>query len=245
MLSVIIITKNEAKNIRRCLQSVSWADEIIVLDAGSSDTTIDIAKEYTQNVFVTDWLGYGVQKQRALEHAVGDWVLNVDADEVVDELLQQEIRQAMLTATAEAYRIPIRMCFYGKQLRFSSCPKRHIRLFKRERARYSQDIVHEKIILLPQTKVAQLAMPLLHYSFHDLTHAVDKMNKYSSYSANIRRQNEQTTKFLLVFFGSLWMFVRCYILQRGFLDGKEGWILAALNAQGSLYRGLKQLYPDQ
>lgn len=245
MLTVIIIVKNEERNIRLCLESVRWADEVIVLDSGSTDNTVAIAREFTENVFVTDWQGYGIQKQRALSHASGDWVLNLDADETVDARLQNEIVRVMALPTIDAYRIPIQMYFYGKALRFSSSPKRHIRLFKRAGACFSNDIVHEKIILPKDAQIGRLTTPIMHHSFQDVSHALSKINRYSSYSAKIRIKNNNKTNFVKILMGSSWMFFRAFILQRGFMDGKEGFLFALFNAQGSFYRGIKQLYPDQ
>lgn len=245
MLSVIIIAKNESKNIRRCLESVRWADEIIVLDSGSEDDTVAIAKEYTQKVVETDWQGYGIQKQRALVLATGDWVLNLDADESVSEALKQAILTVISKNQADAYRIPIRMCFYGKSLRFSSSPKRHARLFKRENAHFSPDIVHEKIILPANAIIGKLNIPIMHHSFQDVSHALYKLNRYSSYSARIKQDQHKKPSLIKTCISTLWMFIRCYILQLGFMDGKAGLLFAVLNAQGSWYRGIKQLYPDQ
>ncbi|WED41838.1 glycosyltransferase family 2 protein [Legionella cardiaca] len=244
MLSVIIIAKDEEANIKRCLKSVQWADEIIVLDSGSSDNTVAIAKEFTQHVYCTDWQGYGVQKQRALSYATGDWILNLDADESVDGQLQEIIQQAIKNNEVDAYRIPICMNFYGKLLRFSSSPSRHIRLFKRDGARYSDDIVHEKVVLPSTAKVGRLKRAIQHHSFQDVSHALYKINKYSSYSAKIRIERQQSPKFAKILLGTSWMFFRCYILQRGFLDGKAGFLFAVLNAQGTFFRGIKQLYRD-
>lgn len=244
MLSVVIIAKNEAVNIARCLKSVQWADEIIVFDSGSNDNTVAIAKTFTPHVVETDWQGYGIQKQRALLHAKGDWVLNLDADEAVSDDLKNLIIQAMMLDKADAYRIPIQMFFYGKPLRFSSSPKRHIRLFKRKNAKYSQDIVHEKIILPENARIERFNVPIEHHSYRDISHALFKMNRYSSYSAKISLNNQKKMTILKALTGSWWMFFRCYILQRGFLDGKAGLIFSVLNAQGSWYRGIKQLYPD-
>lgn len=245
MLSVIIIAKNEAANIGRCLQSVHhFADEIIVLDSGSNDATMAIARQYTDKVFATDWQGYGIQKQRALALATGDWVLNLDADESVDLKLKSAIEQAIRSDEADAFRIPIRQNFYGKPLRYSSSPSRHIRLFKREGARYSEDIVHEKVVLPDNWRVKQIKQAICHYSYQDLSHALYKVNRYSSYSAKIRIKNKKAPSFIKVLAASGWMFFRSYVLQRGFLDGKEGLVFAFLNAEGAFYRGMKQLYPD-
>ena len=127
-----------------------------------------------------------VQKQRALLKATGDWVLNLDADESVSDELQQEIiSEAMVSNTADAFRIPIQMNFYNQPLKYSSSPKRHIRLFKRDNAHYSNDIVHEKIVLSEGARIGKIKNSIMHHSFKDVSHALYKMNKYSSYSAKI------------------------------------------------------------
>lgn len=244
MLSVIIIAKNEAATIRRCLEAVRWADEIIVLDSGSEDATVAIAREYTPHVFQTNWEGFGVQKQRALDKASGDWILNLDADEVITESLRDEILVAVSRDQKGGFRVPIRMCFYGKALRFSAGPKRHIRLFKRMGARFSNDLVHEKILLPEGSRIGRLTNPILHHSFRDVSHALTKMNLYSSYSARIRIEANKRHSLIQTVLSSLWLFFRCYVLQLGFLDGKPGLVLALFQAQGSWYRGIKQLYRD-
>lgn len=243
-LSVIIITKNEEANIRTCLESIFFANEIIILDSGSTDKTLSIALEYTPNVFSTDWLGYGIQKQKALSKATGDWVLNLDADESLSTDLKQEIIEAMSANNADAYRIPIQMMFYNQPLKYSASPKRHIRLFKRLNANYSDDIVHEKIKIPTYFKVAKLKHPILHHSYKDLSHVLYKLNKYSSYSAKIRIESGKKMSLFKVVLSTSWMFGRCFILQRGFLDGKLGFLFALISAQGTFYRGMKQIYPD-
>ena len=244
-LSVIIIAKNEADNIRRCLESVAFADEIILLDSGSTDDTVAIARRYTSRVYETDWQGYGVQKQRALAYATGDWVLNLDADEFVTPELKTIILSAIKKPMVDAYRVPIRMFFYGKPQRFCSSPKRHVRLFKREGARYSDDLVHEKIILPENVKIQQIKLPILHHSFRDIRHALHKLNLYSSYSAKIALSRQKNMSLSKTISSTLWMFFRTYILQGGFLNGRAGLFFALYHAQGSWYRGMKQLYPDK
>lgn len=244
MLTVIIISKNEEANIERCLKSVSFADEIIVLDSGSTDNTVEIAKKYTDQVVITDWPGYGIQKQRALAKANGDWVLNLDADESVSEELQHEIKHAMRSDKADAYRIAIQMIFYNKPLKYSNSPKRHIRLFKREKAQYSKDIVHEKILLPAGARIAKIKQAIRHHSFQDISHVLYKLNKYSSYSAKIRIENKKEVGFTRILLGTGWMFFRCFIVQRGFLDGQAGFLFALFGAQGAFYRGVKQMYQD-
>lgn len=245
MLTVIIISKNEEANIGRCLRSVHFADEIIVLDSGSTDNTVAIAKEFTDKVFSTDWQGYGVQKQRALAMATGDWVLNLDADESVSTALEKEIKEAMTSNQADAYRMSIQMIFYNQVLKYSASPTRHIRLFKRENAHYSDDIVHEKVVIPATARIGKLTSPIIHHSFKDLSHVLYKMNKYSSYSAKIRIENKKPAGFIRTLCSSGWMFARCFLLQRGFLDGRAGLLFALFSAQSSFYRGMKQLYKDR
>lgn len=246
MLSVIIITKNEEHNIERCLQSVKWAEEIIVVDSGSTDKTVELAKNYTDRVYeYLDWQGYGVQKQRALDHARGEWILNLDADEVVSQSLCHELKQLMDSGLYDACRVPIQMNFYNKPLYYSSSPQRHNRLFKRAGARFSSDLVHEKILLPGETRFGSARNSLMHHSFKDVSHALYKLNRYSSYTAASRLANKKSTSFSYVLFGATWMFLRCYFFQLGFLDGKPGFFMAAYNAQGTFYRGIKQLYPDK
>lgn len=245
MISVIIIVKNEELNIERCLESVKWADEIIVLDSGSTDQTVKLAQKYTNKIFLTDWPGYGIQKQRALSYASYDWVLSIDADEVVSAALQQEIIHTVASNEADACQIPNRMVFYNKILRHSCCSHTKIRLFKKEGAYFSPDLVHEKVILPKNSRVKQLQAHMLHYSFRDLTHMIYKMNRYASYTAQMRITEKKGMSLTKSFLKAGWMFFRCYIIQLGFMDGKAGVVLATLNAQGSLYRGLKQLYPDK
>lgn len=245
MLSVIIITKNEAHNIRSCLESIAWADDIVVVDSGSDDDTVNIAKEFTSNVFEAGWQGYGVQKQRALDKAKGDWILNLDADETVSPCLKDKIIDVMKGDDVDGYRIPIQMYFYNKPLRFSASPSRHVRLFKRAGARFSNDIVHEKILLPDGAKIKQLSQVIQHNSFQDVSHALYKINKYSSYTAKTRIINNKKSSFIKTLFGSGWMFFRCYILQLGFLDGTAGFLLSYFHAQGTFYRGIKQIYKDK
>lgn len=244
MLSVIIIVKNEALNLARCLESVKWATEIIVLDSGSTDNTVEIAKLYTDKVFVTDWPGYGIQKQRALNHATQNWVLNLDADETVSVAVKKDIEKAMLEDKATAYQIPIWLHFYGRTLKYSMSPKNHIRLFKREGVRYTENIVHESIVLPENVRIGRLKSGILHHSYQDLTHAIQKMNQYSSLTAEIRK-HQQTPSILKTVLSSFWMFFRCYFIQGGILEGSHGLVLAYYSAHNSFYRNIKLLYPDQ
>lgn len=245
MLSVIVIIKNEEENLHRCLSSVRWADEIIVLDSGSTDNSLAIAKEFTDKIYSnTDWQGYGIQKQRALDYATGTWVLSLDADETVNDDLRKEICAAMQQNKAEAFYIPRVLSFYGRSLSYSWSSKHVLRLFKRLSARFNDSIVHESVVLAPSVKIGQFKHSIVHHCLRDVTHALNKLNNYSSLSARMRQSNNQSTSLTKVLCSAGWMFFRCYILQRGFLEGRDGFVLAILSAEGSFYRGIKTIYPD-
>lgn len=246
MLSVIIITQNEAHILADCLEAIKWADEIIIVDSGSTDNTREIAKKYTPHVFLeTDWQGYGIQKQRALEKATGDWVLNVDADEIVSEALKNKLQTIMRDDAIDACRIPVLQMFNNQLLKHSGSPKRHIRFFKREGVVYEAKTVHEGVILRPDSMVIQLKEPLFHYSFRDFSDALDKLNRYSSYTAKMRIEKKRPVNLTTAIISSLWMFLKVYVIKGGFLDGKLGFIFAAWHVEGTFYRAIKQMYPDK
>ena len=238
-LSVIVITKNEEHSIRDCLGSIVWADEIIVLDSGSTDNTVAICREYTSKVFVTGWPGFGPQKNHALEMATSDWVLSLDADERVTPELQAEIEAAIADpGTNVAFKIPRLSNYCGRYMHHSGWwPDYIIRLFRRDKAYFSNDLVHEHLIVNGPTK--KLFKPLIHDSFRDLEDVLNKVNSYSSAGALMMYQKQKKATLASTVFHSLWAFVHTYILRAGFLDGSEGLMLAVSNAEGTYYRYLK------
>ncbi len=228
-LSVIIITKNEADRIEPCLESVSnWADEIIVFDSGSTDRTVELAKKYTDKVHVTDWPGYGTQKQRALEKAVKDWVLSIDADEQVTPELRVEIDTWLKDdPEAIAFRIPWAVHFLGKRLDFGRSGRAPLRLFKREGARFSDAQVHEKVIL-PSGKIGKLEGRLLHFSHRNMLQALEKFVQYSWLWAQQRHGKGKKTGIANALLHSCWEFFNIYVFRFGFLDGRRGLLMAIL-----------------
>lgn len=241
-LSVILIVRNEATQIRACLDSVAWADEIIVLDSGSQDATPAICRDYTPLVFETDWPGFGPQKQRALEHASHDWVLSIDADERVPLELRAEILAAINTGRHSAWRIPRLSSYCGRYLRHGDWRNDYVvRLFRRERARFSSDLVHERLIVADDN-IGTLRTPLRHESFRTLEQVLDKLNHYSSAGAQARHARGQRGGLRRALGHALWTFLRGYIFRLGFLDGREGFMLAVSNAEGVYYRYLKLAY---
>lgn len=242
-LSVIIITKNEEENIRECLESVKWANEIIILDSGSTDDTVKIAKEYTQHVHCTDWPGYGPQKQRALELATQEWVLTIDADERVSPELQKKIPLLINDEHFDGYKVKRPLIFCGKLIRHANGTNYQLCLFKRKLAHFTPEIVHETIIV--DGNISTVEEPLYHHSFEYVGDLLEKINLYSSLNAEKRfKQGKKSSLFKAITHG-LWMFIRVYFLKRGFLDGKEGFILAVSFAEGSYYRYLKLMYLNE
>lgn len=239
-LSVIIITKNEALNIRECLESVKWADEIIIVDSGSTDSTVAICREFTSHVYSHDWPGFGIQKNRALGYASKDWILSLDADERVTPELRSEIENAMHKASASGYEIPRLSSFCGRYIHHSGWHPDYVtRLFLRNSGQFSNDLVHERVIV--SGALGRLKHSLLHESFRDLEQLLGKMNHYSSAGAEmLGKKGRDATLFQAISHG-LWAFVRSYIIRAGFLDGAEGFMLAVSTAEGTYYRYAKRL----
>jgi len=237
-LSVIIITKNEENAIRDCLESVKWATEIIVLDSGSTDGTVAICKQYTDKVFTTDWPGFGIQKNRALNKATQDWVLCIDADERVPESLRKEIIIALKQTRCDGYLIPRLSYYCGKAIQYSGWrPDYCLRLVKRDKAQFSHDKIHERMIVKGSS--GKLKNSLIHYSFDNLRAVVEKMNLYSELAAQQLYEQGKTATIKKAIFHGLWTFLRTYFFRAGFLDGKQGFLLAISNAEGSYYKYAK------
>ena len=238
-LSVTVITKNEAHNIEACLRSVAFADELVVLDSGSSDDTVQRALSMGAIVNVNaDWQGFGIQKNRALDLTSSDWVLSIDADECVPPQLQAEIRAALEAPAFDVYSFPRLSSYCGQDILHSGWhPDRVIRLFRRDSARFSNDLVHEKILTTRQ--IGQLKSGLLHESFTSLESVLDKVNRYSSASAQALFDKGRNASLGKALGHGMWAFIRTYFLRLGFLDGRMGLVLAISNAEGTYYRYLK------
>lgn len=240
MLSVIVITKNEAEHISRCLASVNWADEIIVLDSGSDDNTVDLCRTYTDKVFVTDWPGFGLQKQRALDKAQGDWILSIDADEVVTPELRAEIENAFQQEQYNGYEIPRLSSYCGRKMRHGGWwPDYVLRLFRRDCGQFTDSIVHESIIV--QGQIGRMRSPLLHDAFVNLNEVLHKVNCYSSLGAEMLYQRGVRSSLSKAILKGLWTFIRTYWLKAAILDGRQGLMLSISNAEGAYYKYLKLL----
>lgn len=234
-LSVIIITKNEASNIEACLDSVAFADEVIVLDSGSTDATVQLAKNKGANIHsADDWPGFGPQKNRALELANCDWVLSLDADERVAADLANEIQKLILEARQVAFEIPRLTQFCGHWIRHCGWTPDHVlRLFKRGTARFSDDLVHEKVLLAPGVKFGRLRSHLLHYSYPTPTHYWRKLEQYSQAWAAQRWARGQKTSMGRAGLAGVVAFLRSYFFRLGFLDGAMGFAVCTMQAQAA------------
>ena len=237
-LSAIIIAKNEARNIGACLDTLAFCDELIVVDGDSDDGTPEIARTKGARVAAAAWQGFGAQKNFALSLANGDWVLSIDADERVSPALAHAIETAIGQQGADGYEMPRRSSFLGREMRYSGwSPDYVLRLFRRGRARFSDDLVHERVIC--DGRVARLAEPLLHYPVMRLEDAVGRMDRYSTAGAEMFVAAGRRVSFASGIAHGLWSFVRAYVWRLGFLDGREGFLLAVANAEGTYYRYMK------
>ncbi len=235
-LSVVIITRNEAANILACLDSVAFADEVVVLDNASTDDTAALARAHGARVEVApDWPGFGPQKNRALALARGRWVLSLDADERISPGLAQEIQTVVRQdPQAVAYELPRLTQFCGQWIRHCGwTPDRVLRLFKRGQARFSDDLVHERVLLNKGQRLFALSTPMLHFSYPTPAHYWRKLETYSQAWAAQRHAQGQRTSMGRAVAAALAAFVRSYVLRRGFLDGAMGFAVCTMQAQAA------------
>ena len=233
-LSVIIITLNEAANIEACLDCVAFADEVVVVDGGSSDGTVALARKKGARVEIcADWPGFGPQKNRALSFAGHEWVLSLDADERISEELASQIRMAMASESKTAFEIPRLTQFCGSWIHHCGwTPDFVLRLFRRDAARFSDDLVHERVVLL-KGALGKLQAPLLHFSYPTPSHYWRKLEKYSQAWAHQRFSQGQTTSMVRAAAASVTAFMRSYVLRLGFMDGAMGLAVCAMQAQAA------------
>jgi glycosyltransferase involved in cell wall biosynthesis len=230
-LSVITLTLNEEHNIEACLESVRWADEIIVIDAGSTDRTLELARKYTSHVEVLPWRGYGAARNSALDRTTGDWILWLDADERVTPELAGEIREVVAAGEgkADGYAIPRRAYFCGKWIRHCGWyPSRVVRLFRRGSARFSETRVHEELVIAG--RVADSRHDLLHFTDPDMKHYFAKFNTYTSLAAEDMFGAGRKFHVSDIILKPTFTLFKMYVLRLGFLDGIHGLVLSLASA---------------
>lgn len=240
--SVVIVTKNEERNIGDALESVKDFEDIVVVDSFSEDRTVQICKEYTDRIFQHKWQGYAKQKQIAIDYAKKDWVFLLDADERMSPELKKEISNLFTDKTKivyQGYYIPRKNYFLGKWIKHSGWwPDYTIRLFRKDSSRVQQREVHEKVIVKGQT--GYLKNPLEHYTYETISEFIFKMQNYSTLSAKeiIKEKIPPTVLFLKMTINPIFTFIKMFLLKQGFRDGFHGFILSVLY---SFYTFLKYL----
>lgn len=230
-VSAILITKNEERNVGECLASLTFADEVIVVDSGSTDRTEELCRRDPRvRWFTEEWKGYGPQKNSALEKAAAPWVFSIDADERVTPELAEEIRALHLRhAPEDGFRVSRRNFFGGKWVRRGGWyPDYVLRLWRKDRGRFDGRAVHESV-LVPGT-VGTLSGELLHFTYRDTADFLDRMNRYSTLAAREMARAGKRVSSLDLLFRPAFTFFRMFVLKRGFLDGTLGFRLAILYA---------------
>ncbi|RXJ73503.1 glycosyltransferase [Veronia nyctiphanis] len=237
-ISAIIITKNEEKILPECLASLDWVDEIIVVDSGSTDRTVEIAENVGAKVHVNDeWPGFGKQKQLAQSYATQDWILAIDADEVVSEELKQSILRELESPKDNTLFILRRKTWvFGRFLNHSGWYDKIVRFYPRTLTGYNDALVHEKIIEPANGKKDTLQGDLLHYSYKDLNNYLVKSAGYAKAWADTREQKGKKTSISQGMIHAISCFLKMYVLKRGFLDGKQGFLIAVLSAHSTFVK---------
>ena len=242
-LSVIIAARNEGHQIASCVRSVAFADEILVLDSGSTDDTVARARDAGATVHLTDWPGYGPQQQRGIRLAKCDWILSLDADEVVTDGLRQELLEAISEARPgtkkyDGYRLPRHSSFCGTFMEHSGWrPDYTLRLVYRQKAGFTDHFLHAHMTV--SGRAGDLKSPIVHYSYKNLDDVLEKLNRYSRGAAQDLKARGGSATLSKAVFKGLWAFMRTYFLRQGFRDGRMGLALAIYNSHTTYYKYLR------
>lgn len=237
-ISVFIITKNESKNIRDCLNSVKWADEIIVVDSESKDNTVEIAKKFTDKVFIHKWEGYAAQKSYTLSLARNEWVLSIDADERITPELSREILTMNLdNLNVSGYKIHRENYFLGKKIKHCGWGNDYqLRLFRKSKTRLTDRLVHEGFVV--DGNISTLKNSMTHYSYENLKEGFAKINEYTSLEANEKYKRKNVSGFSTLIYPIIG-FIQHYFFRKGFLDGTRGLLISLMHAMTKLQVQMK------
>ncbi|RTI86693.1 glycosyltransferase family 2 protein [Campylobacter jejuni] len=231
-ISIVILTFNSQKYLQEVLQSVNFANEIVLIDSGSTDDSLIIAKNFKNvKIFHQDWLGFGKQKQFGVEKANNDWIFVLDSDEVFTEELKEEVLRIIKNPSFKAYKVARLNFFFGESItKMGLYPDYNIRLFHKKYAKFDEREVHESIIC--QEKIGKLKHHFLHYAYENIEQFIDKQNKYSSL-------NPKKNNLLKALINPYWTFFKLYFVKLGFLEGKRGFIIAKLYSQYTFWKYIK------
>ena len=230
-ISVVIITYNEEKNIRDCLESIKWADEIIIVDAFSKDRTVDIAKNYTDRIFQRQWEGYTQQRNFGLTQVCNEWVLFLDADERISEALTQEIKDVLErnNGFCNGYYISRQSFYLGRWIKHGGWyPDLKLRLIRKNKAIWSGPSVHEKLIL--NGEAGYLKNPMYHYTYLNIKHHLEKSDRYSTLFAEEAFKKGEYPNPYKIFIRPIFRFINDYFLKQGFRDGFAGFVVALIQS---------------
>jgi glycosyltransferase involved in cell wall biosynthesis len=236
---VVVITLDEEERLRACLESVAWADEIVVVDAESTDKTVQVAREFTDRVVVRPWPGFAAQKNFALGQARAEWILSLDADEEVSRELKDDVARVLADPRPhDGYRVPRRNIMWDRWIRHGGLyPDWQLRLFRRGRGRFPDRSVHESVVV--DGSVGRLRGPLLHRSYHDVADFLARADRYSSLAAQEWVESGRRVGLLELVARPLGRFLSMYLVRGGFLDGRRGLLLAVLYAYYVFIRSAK------
>ncbi len=237
-ISAIIITKNEENNLANCLTSLDWVDEIIIVDSGSTDNTKQIADSFNANFYShTNWQGFGKQKQLAQSYATSDWVIAIDADEVVSDELQAAIKLALQENMSNTvFKIQRTTWVFGRFLKHSGWVDKIIRVYPKQLANYNDALVHEKVEFNKEIKAKLLVGDLYHYSYSDMQNYLVKSASYGKAWADGKQVRGKTASITQALLHGMGCFLKMYILKKGFLDGKQGFLIAVLSAHSAFIK---------
>lgn len=235
-ISVAVITLDEERNLARCLESVRWADEIVVVDAASRDRTAEVARRYRARFVVEPWRGFGAQKNLALSLAEGPWVLLLDADEWLGPEGAKEIEEALASPAADAYALNRLNAFSGGFAAHALSPDWHVRLLRKGCGRFSGDPVHERLELDEGCRVARLRCRLYHLTCRSLREYVEKMNRYTDLAARGMHERGKRAGAAGLVLHALAAFLKPYVLRGGFLDGTRGLLAGATSAYAAVLK---------
>jgi len=236
-VSAVIIVKNEEAHLAHCLSTLQWVDELIVLDSGSNDATCRIAESFNARIEQSaEWQGFGVQRQRAQSLARCDWILMIDADERITPELKASIQMHIHGEPAIGRVSRLSWCFGGFIRHSGWYPDRIDRLYPRDAAHYSSDLVHEKLLNPNDLPVKQLRGDLLHFTYDNIRHYLVKSAHYADLWAQGRQNQGKTTRLSIAFLHAVSCFVRMYLVKAGFLDGRPGLLLAVLSAHSTFVK---------
>lgn len=228
-ITACITAFNEESNIARCLDSLTWCDEIVVLDSFSSDKTVEISKRYTNRVYQHEWLGYIGQKNLIRGMATHAWVLFLDADEEVSPALKKEIKTALADNHGRyaGYEFPRMVYFLGKWIRHGEWyPDIKLRLFLKERGRSAGKEPHDQVLVDGQ--IARLTAPIYHYTYDSIEDQLNTMNRFTSITAKQKMGEGKCVHWHDVIIRPMWRFFKAYIIKRGFMDGRRGLLIACI-----------------